>query len=815
MFSIKALSTALRVRLMRNIESQHCAASTQSIPNPLKAANAIREHAEHPGNGLFKNSARHRAKLPIVLLLKRKWQAIFLQTALLLIFSPSARSDTVSATPVPNDSSAARSTLSHTPAEDYLLSDVEVNAGRLESKQFDTPAATYAIGGSDITKSGNQVNLSDALNLAPGVVSLNRNNYAQDVQISVRGFGARTSFGLRGIRLITDDIPATIPDGQGQASTVSLTSADRIEVLSGPLAQLYGNSSGAVIQTYTKEAGLTPTGQVQAFFGSYGMQRSDWQASERLGEHSETGVVADYSTFKTNGWRQNSAAERNQLNSVITYDPQADTRFKVVINSFNMPLAQDPLGLTMSQFKTNAQQAGTNALLDETQKTVKQDQIGLVMQQKLSSTTEFQARIYDGIRDTNQAQASSCDPSLPTCDPNKYPTTGSQIGSWIALQRSFSGLGLQLKGKELTTPLPWEWTIGSDYDKSSENRQTGKTSYGSISSTTAYLENVATNNDLFAQANIFLNDHWTLVTGVRNDHVVITNYNFTTPSNGGSNSFNSTNPVIGLTWHLREDLNLYTNTGLGFETPTTTETAYSLPTPLSGLPPAVFNAKLSAAESHSYEIGAKWLPTPSTQINTAWFLINTTNDIVTAYTSGGQTVYQNAAQTSREGLEWSLKDTSATHFKENVSFTYMRAQYDTNYYNASNVYQAVAGNALPGVPKESVYTALGWSERGYKQTTKAPLPGAELELDLSGRSTVWANDANSSAGYAAGYGVIDLKMHERIAFGQSTLDTYVNINNAANRTYIGSVIVNQASSGYFEPGLPRNWVLGLKFTTPL
>ena len=697
------------------------------------------------------------------------------------------------------------------------LREVEVSAGRLESKQFDTPAATYLVDSSVVANTSHQVNLSDALNLAPGVVSLNRNNYAQDIQISIRGFGARTAFGLRGIRLITDDIPATIPDGQGQASTVSLTSIDHIEVLSGPLAQLYGNSSGGVIQTYTKQAGATPTAQIQTYFGSYGMQRSDWQASERLGSKSQVGVVADYSTFKIDGWRQNSAAERNQFNSVITIDPQADTRFKVVLNSFNMPLAQDPLGLSVSQLKANPQQAGTNALLDITQKTVKQDQIGLVMQQKLSNKLDFQARIYDGIRDTNQMQASSCDPNnltYPTCT-----STPAQTGSWIALQRNFNGLGLQLKGRESSAFIPWEWIIGSDFDRSIENRQTGKTSYGSIATNTAYLQNIATNNDLFAQSNFFLNDRWTLTAGVRADHVSISNTNYSTPANGGSASFTNTNPVVGVTWHLRDDLNLYANTGLGFETPTTSETAYSLPSPVTGLPPAVFNSKLVVSQSHNYELGAKWLESPSTQINTAIFLIKTSNDIVTAYTSGGQTVYQNAAQTSREGLEFSLKDTSISHFKEQISFTYMKAQYDVNYYNASNALQSVAGNSLPAIPKETLYTSFGWSERGYVPKGKPLNTGAELELNLSARSMMWANDANSvsssSNGYAAGYAALDLKLHERFAIGESSLDAYLNINNATNQSYVGSVIVNQANAGYFEPGLPRNWMLGLKFSTPL
>ena len=355
-----------------------------------------------------------------------------------------------------------------------------------------------------------------------------------------------------------------------------------------------------MIQTYTKEAGPTPTVQVQSYFGSYGLQRTDWQASSRIGDQSKVGIVADYSTFKIDGWRQNSSAERNQFNSVITLDPQADTRIKIVLNSLNMPLAQDPLGLTATQFKATPQIAGYNAVLDQAQKTVKQDQIGLVLQQKLSNTLDFQTRIYDGIRNTSQAQASSS-------------TTPSTAGTFIALQRNFNGLGLQLKGRESSALIPWEWTVGSDIDRSSENRQTGSTTSGSLSAANMFLQNVATNNYFFAQANFFLNDFWTLTAGIRNDHVTLSNTNFTTSSYGGTSSFTNTNPVIGVTWHVLDNLNLYANTGLGFETPTTTESAYIL----QGTVKPIFNSSLVASESHNYELGAKWLESPTCLLYTS------------------------------------------------------------------------------------------------------------------------------------------------------------------------------------------------------
>ena len=215
------------------------------------------------------------------------------------------------------------------------LEEIKVQGGRIEQQQFDTPASVQVIDEATIRSTGAQVNLSDTLGRVPGVVSLNRNNYAQDVQISIRGFGARAPFGLRGIRLITDGIPATIPDGQGQASTASLTSASRIEVLTGPLAQLYGNSSGGVIQTFTREAGATPEASTQLFAGSYGLTRTDWQLSGRAGA---VGIVADFSNFGIEGYRVNSAAQRKQLNTVMTWDVKEDTKARFILNSFDMPM---------------------------------------------------------------------------------------------------------------------------------------------------------------------------------------------------------------------------------------------------------------------------------------------------------------------------------------------------------------------------------------------------------------------------------------------------------------------------------------------
>ena len=216
-------------------------------------------------------------------------------------------------------------------AEGQALADVVVSASRSEQRSFDAPAAIQSVGRAAIEDGGPQVNLSEALKQVPGLTILNRQNYAQDLQVSIRGFGSRASFGIRGIRLLIDGIPATTPDGQAQGSSISLTSTERIEVLRGPLAQLYGNASGGVIQAFTREAPETPEFSAQAYGGSYGLQRTDWQYAGRSGS---VGIVADYSTFKLDGYRDNSAAERNQFNGRLSHSDSIE------INS--LPIRRKP-----------------------------------------------------------------------------------------------------------------------------------------------------------------------------------------------------------------------------------------------------------------------------------------------------------------------------------------------------------------------------------------------------------------------------------------------------------------------------------------
>ena len=326
-------------------------------------------------------------------------------------------------------------------AADTLLDDVVVSSSRSEQRSFDAPAAIQSLSREVIQDSGPQMNASESLNKIPGIVASNRQNYAQDLQISIRGFGSRTKFGVRGVRLIIDSIPATIPDGQGQSSSISLTSLDRIEVLRGPMAQLYGNSAGGVVQAFTREAPEVTELMLQGYYGSYGTYRTDWQYAQKIGQF---GLVADYSTFKTDGYRQNSQTERNQFNGKFTYDHDDKTKFTLIANYFDLPYAYDPAGITRADFESKGGLYSRYTAYPtlRLRKTIEQTQVGGVFDRKLDGNSAISIRVYSGNRTNTHFNNFTNDP----------PT-------YVGLDRNYKGLGVEYRKNDklflrYSTPRP-------------------------------------------------------------------------------------------------------------------------------------------------------------------------------------------------------------------------------------------------------------------------------------------------------------------------------------------------------------------------
>ncbi len=287
------------------------------------------------------------------------------------------------------------------------LDPVVVTATRGMERLFDVPASTDVIDGATIRDGQPAISLSESLVRVPGVFAANRNNYAQDLQLSSRGYGARAAFGVRGVRLYQDDIPATMPDGQGQTGSFSLLSAKRIEVLRGPFSTLYGNASGGVVSVYTEDGTPIPVVNFTASVGSYGTSNVGVKATGIAGG---VGYVAAFSNFDTDGYRDHSAALRQIANAKLTFDATETTHVTLIGTSQYQPRTQDPLGLTYAQWQANPRQADPVATLFDTNKTINQMQGGVAVDQVLNADTSLRVTGYGGQR--RCANTSRCPASV-------------------------------------------------------------------------------------------------------------------------------------------------------------------------------------------------------------------------------------------------------------------------------------------------------------------------------------------------------------------------------------------------------------------
>lgn len=689
-------------------------------------------------------------------------------------------------------------TLAVAPLAAQTLESVVVSASRAEQRSFDAPAAIESVDRATIQEAGPQVNLSESLSRVPGLTILNRQNYAQDLQLSIRGFGARSPFGIRGIRLLIDGIPATTPDGQGQGSSVSLTSAERIEVLRGPLALMYGNSAGGVIQAFTREAPATPEADVQYYGGSYGMHRTDWQYGDTLGG---VGLVADYSTFNTSGFRDNSTTDRKQFNGKLNFGPDAATRVNVVMNLFDMPLAQDPLGLNATQLAQDATQAGNNAVARRTRKIVSQNQLGTSLTHALDAERSVSARVYYGTRDNTQYQAGIF---------GVTPT-----GAWVGLNRAYYGAGLQYNAQSRLGATPLRWVAGYEFDRSREYRQGGAAALGEKTTTTRSEDNQAENSDLFVQATALVAERFSLTGGLRYSTVrFFSDDYYLTDGNGSGNiSYSAASPVLGVTWHASDTLNVYANYGKGFETPTLAEMAYN------GAGTPAFNTSLNAASSQHYEAGAKWAPDAASRLDFTLFQINTSDEIVVASSTGGNSTYKNAPGTSRTGWELAGRKLISPNLRATLSASAIDAQYTQTFTSGANTVNS--GNKMPGIPQHFVFAELLWAAQALSEARRAPRLGTRAGVELVSAGRIYVNDTNldtvaGTPSKADGYSTLNLKAsHGWAVAAKGVLTAYARLDNVTDQRYVGSVIVNQSNSQFYEPAPGFNWTLGARLNVPL
>ncbi|MDB5882388.1 MAG: TonB-dependent receptor [Ramlibacter sp.] len=677
------------------------------------------------------------------------------------------------------------------------LPQVTVSATRTEAAPFDVPASVDVIDGARVHGAGRpEINLSESLGLVPGVIARDRQNYAQDLQLSIRGFGARSTFGVRGVRLYVDGIPATMPDGQGQLSHIDLASAGRIEVLRGPFSVLYGNSSGGVLQVFTEPGEGPPTVDVSVAAGSNGLLRPGLRLS---GSTPSLGYVVSANRFSTDGWRDHSAASRDLVNARFDLKRSEGSDWMLVANSVDIR-ADDPLGLTRSQFQTAPRTVDATATQFDTRKTVRQNQLGLVHDYRVDGANRLRLMVYGGQRDTTQFQA------IPVAAQANVLHPGGVIG----LGRQYAGTDLRWISQTTLAQAPLEVVAGLSYDRLLEHRLGWQNFIGSALGVQGALrrdeDNRVSNLDPYLQAVWKFAPRWSLTGGVRRSTVRFSSADrFIVGANGddrGSVSYSATLPVAGLMFEVTPQVHVYGAVGRGFETPTFNELAYR-PDGSAGL-----NFALRPSRSDNLELGIKGRSPVEvgawrTEWNAALFQTSTQNEIVTQTNVGGRSTFTNAGATRRRGIELAWAATFARAWQIQLAQTWLDARYRDAFATCTATPCVVptvfipAGSRIPGIPRSVSAAEIGWQPpRGWRG-------GAEVRYS----SRVYVNDLNSEAapafttvGAYAGY-VFDL--------AGWTLSATLRVDNLLDRRYAGSVIVNEGNGRFYEPAVGRSYVAKL------
>lgn len=663
-----------------------------------------------------------------------------------------------------------------------------VTAAPTTVSELDTPAAVSVVNGDEMRQAAPRVNLSESLGAVPGLQVQNRQNYAQDLQLSIRGFGSRSTYGVRGLRIYVDGIPATMPDGQGQTSNIDIGSVDTIEVLRGPFSALYGNSSGGVINVTSQTGTQPPTVEASSYYGSFGTWHYGMKATGAVGDGSHAGDV-DYTVstnrFTTHGYRDHSGARKNLANARLGVRINDVSKLTLLLNSVDIK-ANDAGGLTADEWRDNPRQSPHGDQYN-TRKNTRQTQAGLRYERQLSAQDDLSVMMYAGERETTQFQSI---PRAPQLKP-------SHAGGVIDLTRHYQGIDTRLTHRgELLVPVTL--TAGLDYENMSERRKgyenfvmvNGAPQYGEQGALRRNERNLMWNVDPYLQTQWQLTDKLSLDAGVRYSSVWFdSNDYYITPGNGddsGDASYHKWLPAGSLKYALTDAWNVYLSAGRGFETPTINELSYRSDNQ-SGL-----NFGLKPSTNDTVEIGSK-TRIGNGLFTAALFQTNTDNEIVVDSSSGGRTSYKNAGKTRRQGMELGLDQQFGESWRLKAAWTWLDATYRTNVCDDASC----NGNRIPGIARN-----MGYASFGYQ-----PEQGWYAGSDIRYMSDIMANDENTAK--APSWTVVGLTTGYKWSYGRMDMDLFGRIDNLFDREYVGSVIVNESNGRYYEPAPGRNYGIGL------
>ncbi|MFZ3154611.1 TonB-dependent receptor family protein [Pseudomonas sp.] len=644
------------------------------------------------------------------------------------------------------------------------LAPLLITSPRSTMRWLSTPAAVTVIDAA--AAPGEQALALDAwLARVPGVFSLNRYNLAQGLRPAIRGFGARGNFGVRGIRVLVDGVPLTMPDGQSELDGLDLGLVERMEVLRGPASVLYGNAAGGVLAIETREPPALPLMQLDLSAAGLGYQR---MRGEIGGSQGNLGGLLAFNRTVLEGYRQHSQAHTNSLTGKLRwYAPTG--RLRLNFNAIDNR-AEDPGGLTAAQVKVDRRQAAPNNLRFDADEYIRQQRLGLVWDGFAAGADEYQVRSYLGHREFGNR-------------------LGFVNGGQTTFARYFSGVGGHYSHHRALLGLPHKITSGFDLEAQRDDRRRYDNLLGERGQSRQQQDESALSQGLFIEDQLDLSEQWQATLGLRYDQVRLAVDDFYLADkrdDSGSRSLEDWNYSAGLSYRLTPQQSLYARLASSFETPTISE----LGSPQGG----GFNSALQPAQAFSRELGIKgeW---PALRYGLALYRIELEDELVgfSLPTQPGRNLYRNAGQSRRDGLELSLDWQLADAWRWSAAYAYNRYRF-ADYQTAAGDF---SGKRIPGIPRQTLFSELAYEHQEVY-----------VRLGVTAQARVYANDANSQS--APGYAVFNLRLGKCFQLGEQSLEPYLGVDNLLGREYFDNLRINDGNARYFEPGPGRTLYAGLR-----
>jgi len=650
------------------------------------------------------------------------------------------------------------------------IDEIIVTATRIEKSFNQVPAAISVIGQDAIQKGSRQLSMDEPLRQVPGVFVQNEYNYAQGVRVSIRGFGARGNFGIRGLKILVDGIPETLPDGQGNMNSIDLGSTAQIEVLRGPSSSIWGNASGGVISVTTERAPAEPFTEVRALGGQYNL----WKAQVKTGaQRDRYGYLVSLSGSNFDGYREHSRAEKRQLTGRFNFDLDNERELSMVVNFTDQPVTEDAGGLTAEQAASDPRSARDANIIFDAGETVRQIRTGGLYKMTVGDDDKLAVRGYYVTRQVE----------------NFLPFVS---GGNIDLDRTFIGGGVSYTLNHTLGGRANALIIGLDVDRQNDDRKRYENNMGTRGALTLDQNELVRSIGLFAQNDLILSDRVTLSFGARLDDVKfnVDDKFMDDGDDSGVVSLNDVSPMLGIAVDLSDNLDVYANYSSAFETPTTTE--FNRPDGGGG-----FNDKLKPQIARNLEVGLRGAAGDRSWYEVALFKIKVDDELIPFEVPGspGRNYYANAGKSTRNGIEFSFRSNLTERASATFSYTYANYKFDEFIDDAGNDY---AGNTIPGTPKSVLFGELRYDHPH----------GWFASADVTYIGKQFTNNANSVVSDA--YTLTNLNAGWEHVARSLTIAPFAGINNLFDETYIDNVRINAVGGRYFEPGPGRTIYAGVR-----